>query len=406
MSTIILNRWPIQIVNLKEWINENENDAFIILPEQFKDAFLEDGYKNLITAKNYNDDQEIFTIMCSLNKDKAINRIVALDETDIKRAGFYREYFNIPGQKAFSASVYRDKLLMKSIVQENGIPTAPFKSVKTKDDILDFYKRYNTSLILKPTDGMGSMGVVTIESEEDINKINIKEESIIEVFVDYKNMYTVDGIVINNEVVFSTVTRYRDGTLNYFYGNDAHVIELVDPCENIFSRIVELNKKIVEVLPSCDLPFSFHTELFHTTEDKLLFCETASRTGGARMVEMFKQSYGLDIDEAIVKLQMDILTPEDMHFSEIPDKLTAVYLLPKQEGILDEIPVSIPFDWVTEYLPRARKGEVISDIKHSADTLASFILTGENYDCLWNNINELTKYLKENVKFIKQYELV
>ncbi|MDD1370410.1 hypothetical protein PTB13_22210, partial [Bacillus sp. MHSD17] len=204
------------------------------------------------------------------------------------------------------------------------------------------------------------------------------------------------GLVVDNEIVFSAVNRYSKNMLDYINGKGESIIETVHPDEIIFSRLKEFNNKIINNIPNEAGAYAFHTEIFHTIDDELVLCETASRAGGARIVELVRQSYGINLEEAVVKIQTGIWNKDNLVIADKPNIFTATYLLSKKAGKIKSIPQSIPFDWVTEYQPRAKVGDEIPELSVGSD-LASFIISGKTKTDLWINIRKLAMYIQKEV---------
>ncbi|WP_121616720.1 ATP-grasp domain-containing protein [Virgibacillus halodenitrificans] len=402
MSIVIMNRLPINIVDFKEWLEDSKETCYYILPANKKDDFKKEGYNNIFVINDYYNNSEMMHVLKEINELDRLNIIIAIDEVDIERAGFFREYFNINnGQNLFSAVAYRDKFWMKEIIKSSNIPVPAYREIKNTDEAISFSRQYGYPVVLKPKNGMGSMGVHKVNSEMELCNTGFENVHMIEQYIDFENMYSVDGLVINNEVFFASVCRYNQSTIDYIDEGNVSIIEIVDPKEEIHSRLLDANKQIISSLPKSKNAFSFHTEIFHSTDDKLIFCETASRAGGARIVEAINQSYGIQLEECTVKLQSGIWTNNSISISSTPNFLSAVILIPKREGKVRKIPSTIPFRWVTEYQPRVKVGDCITGVNHSSDTIASLIVTGNTKEELWDNINCLKEYLLKEIDILQ-----
>ncbi|MDC3416210.1 ATP-grasp domain-containing protein [Aquibacillus salsiterrae] len=402
MAIAILNRLPINIVNFKEWLEECEETFYILLPENKKSEFQKEGYTNIVALNNYYNDSEMMISLKKIHKTDSVNLIIAIDEVDIERAAMFREYFGITdGQKLFSATSFRNKFWMKEVIKSSNIPVPAYEKIQTIDQAKKFAKQYSYPVVVKPNNGMGSIGVQKVNSDEELEGIDLNKVELIEQFIEIENMYSVDGLVIDGSIFFESVSRYNQSTINYMSGDNISVIEIVEPKESIHKRLLNFNKKVLSALPKPNNAFSFHTEIFHSKDNELVFCETASRAGGARIVESIYQSYGIHLEENTVKLQAGIWKKSSISIRNEPKILTAVILLPKRMGEVRKIPDEIPFKWVTEYQPRVKKGDILSSIGHSSDTIASLIVTGTTRKELWNNIEYVNNYLTKEIEIVE-----
>jgi hypothetical protein len=107
-----------------------------------------------------------------------------------------------------------------------------------------------------------------------------------------------------------------------------------------------------------------------------IFCETACRYGGGRIRNMLKLSTGMDIWEAVVRLQTNIFNEADLNKLRDCNKeseLAAYLALPPKKGCLIEIPEKLEFEWRHEYIRLKKVGDQLSSPVHCTDELASVV---------------------------------
>ncbi|PFS04240.1 carboxylate--amine ligase, partial [Bacillus cereus] len=73
-----------------------------------------------------------------LNEKQPFKQVIAIDELDLIRAAQLRELFGIDGQSIENTVPYRDKLIMKKYILEEGIPVPEFTLVNSPLDLLLF----------------------------------------------------------------------------------------------------------------------------------------------------------------------------------------------------------------------------------------------------------------------------
>lgn len=75
----------------------------------------------------------------------------------------------------------------------------------------------------------------------------------------------------------------------------------LQPDNPLRERLQEMTSKCVKALG--DTPcFPFHTEIWHTPEDELVFCEIGSRTGGGEIGMQFVELFGFNLDKSSIQV--------------------------------------------------------------------------------------------------------
>ena len=155
---------------------------------------------------------EIVKAVTFLARDKKIDRIVALDEFDMETAATLREHMRIPGMGLTTMRYFRDKLAMRMKAMENGIRVPDFIPVLNHADIRYYLDHVPGPWVLKPRSEASAIGIRKIESAEGLwpvlESLGDQQSSfVLEKFVP-GDVYHVDSVVSENEVVFSSVSRY------------------------------------------------------------------------------------------------------------------------------------------------------------------------------------------------------
>lgn len=400
MSIVVLNQMPSKIVNFRDWLEGAKEEVEYIMPLKRKKEFESLGYKNLHVVDNYFDDQSVLNILQDINNKSKISALIALDELDLERASLFREFFGIQGQKYSETIIFRNKYFMKLYALKSGIKIPKFTYLSSNHPLDLQFIHFDKKYVLKDVDGTGSMNIRVEYGEEIVKKISGQEEKLIEEYIDIKNMYSVDGLILNGKVIFSCLHRYNQPTIDSNGEFTTTIVETVSPDELIYSEAMEFHRTLLPYYESflshgC---YAFHTEIFHTTSNQFLLCELHSRCGGARISELVRQSYSISMEEIVVKYAAGMINLENFQFPKTPKNLHAVFMLPKKRGEVVEFPDSLPFEWVVEYQPRVRKGKVVDSINYSSDCAAFVIISGENKKNLWGKISELEQYFKETYK--------
>ena len=155
---------------------------------------------------------EIVKAVTYLARDKKIDRIVALDEFDMETASTLREHMRIPGMGLTTMRYFRDKLAMRMQALEHGIRVPDFIPVLNHDDIRYYLDHVSGPWVLKPRSEASAIGIKLIDSPDALwpilDSLGDQQSSfLLEKFIP-GDVYHVDSVVSEREVVFSSVSRY------------------------------------------------------------------------------------------------------------------------------------------------------------------------------------------------------
>jgi len=78
------------------------------------------------------------------------------------------EKLGLPALSVKDAMVYTDKYLMRQKCREAGVDCPDFRLCECVEEAVDFFRRLNGPMIIKPVDSNASRGVYLIRSEEEI----------------------------------------------------------------------------------------------------------------------------------------------------------------------------------------------------------------------------------------------
>ncbi len=282
------------------------------------------------------------------------DRLIAHTEKDLLWAGKIRELFNIEGQKYSSALAFRDKFIMKSKAQENGIKAPYFKKIESPSDLLSFHHAHDFPLIVKPCRESFGIGVRMLRNMSEISNfikenLNIKHESnwLVETYVK-GDMYQVDGIIRDGRAVFvwpsKSIHHWVDITSAKVVGR-----YFLDPYNPFLNRLNDYAKRVASCF-SLERNAIFHLEFFHEAEtNELVFCEIASRVGGARGRDIWINSFGIDLGAEFIRSQAGLPFSSLDSMNKLPTSIGGYLLFPTKKGVLDKSPVACNLPGVKEY---------------------------------------------------------
>lgn len=322
MSYLFFSRVPSHAFSFK---NINYKDAYILTDERFYDGYKKDGFTNVWGFVKYLNNDSILTTAINLVEKHNIKLVHVMDESDIERAAMVRQLFQLPGQKMLSAQLYRDKYLMKYLLQDI-VKLPNFTLIENKQDVIHFIQCNGLPIVLKPRKGWASNHMHKIIAVSQIDDITDFSGYLAESWIDKSKMYTVDGIQIDGEIKWYAIHEYDKNILESIENNQDGFAMLTSPKmfdQDFRTKVKEYTNKILRRLNANEnFTSAFHLEFFYTNGE-FIFCEIGSRLGGGKTMDLIKETYDIDLP----KLLLDTLNKENTHITlaELPKQYAACY---------------------------------------------------------------------------------
>jgi hypothetical protein len=400
MNVVILNHYPNVLVDYVNWLKNFNGKYTLIIPDKYDKHFnTNSGYESVIGLKDYFNDNELSSVIASLNKKEKITHLISISEKDTQRAALLREYYGLNGQKMLSATLYRDKFWMKRRVEDAGILVPSYRLVHNIEDIKEFIKEHDYPVIIKPVSDADSNGVHKITGDKELGFFEPNSTRLVEKFIKCSHMYSIDGLVIDGKPIIIVAHRYHEKPMEIKNSTSFVIIEQLLPDDPMTVRLVDYQEKLLKHIPNSAKSFCFHTEVFHTDNDEIVFCETASRLAGARIPQMIKEAYEIDLEGLNIRTQLNIINKEELKIRKTPKSKVYSIFLPKRLGKILRFPCKedIPFTWVTDFSPLVKVGDYISTKNGSTDVAAFIVLSIDISEDLNEKLNQLKKFLDDTI---------
>src|SRR3989344_4246674 len=111
---------------------------------------------------------ETLEVVLDYSKNNRIDGVITVAKDVPYTVALVAEKLKLPSISSDSAKIVSNKASMKERFIENNIPTPKSQILKTKDDFLKKIQTIEFPLILKPSDGRGSRGVLYLDSSTDL----------------------------------------------------------------------------------------------------------------------------------------------------------------------------------------------------------------------------------------------
>jgi ATP-grasp domain len=308
--------------------------------------------------------------------------IICCDELNLTMIGSIRRKHGMRGPNDEELSKFRDKLLMKQLLREDGIRVPQFSPFDAqgflagKASWADMVDKVGSRFVVKPVDAAASAGIEVIDSEQRLIAYCKRSDPTcqleIEEFVDGK-LYHVDSFTQEGKHIFHVVSEYTCPNADFAKGNVLGSINL-PPEDPLRNRLVDFAARVLDTLKPTNL--CSHMELF-VTRSEIIFLEVAGRPPGAAVCRSHLLGCGINFMDMDFKIQtgqpIDVLTDAGGHafWAYVPK-------LPGKVSRLDGPALKSKFDlqW------RVRENEEVLPASTVLDVAAVIVASNASYDQL------------------------
>ena len=241
---------------------------------------------------------DIVQAVSHLARSQKIDRIVALDEYDMETAATLREHLRIPGMGLTTTRYFRDKLAMRMRALDRHVRVPDFVPIVNHEDIRYYLEHVPGPWVLKPRQEASAIGIRKIHSADELwpvlEQLGDKQSSfLLEKFLP-GDVYHVDSIVSENEVVFANVSKYGKPPMNVAQGGGIFTTFTVSRGSADDTALRAINRDLLAALGL--LRGVAHAEFIRAHADgHFYFLECAARVGGAYINEMVEAATGIDL---------------------------------------------------------------------------------------------------------------
>jgi biotin carboxylase len=241
---------------------------------------------------------DIVQAVTHLARNRKIDRIVALDEYDMETAATLREHLRIPGMGLTTMRYFRDKLAMRMRALDRNVRVPDFVPVVNYADIRYYLDHVPGPWVLKPRQEASAIGIKKIHAAEELwpvlEQLGDKQSSfLLERFVPGE-VYHVDSVVSENEVVFANVSKYGKPPMNVAQGGGVFTTFTVPRGSEEDSGLRQINRELIAALGL--VRGVAHAEFIRAHADgHFYFLECAARVGGAYINEMVEAATGINL---------------------------------------------------------------------------------------------------------------
>lgn len=241
---------------------------------------------------------DIVQAVTHLARTHKIDRIVALDEYDMETASTLREHLRVPGMGLTTMRYFRDKLAMRMRALDRGVRVPDFVPVFNHADIRYYLEHVPGPWVLKPRQEASAIGIKKIHVADELwpilEQLGDKQSIyLLEKFVP-GDVYHVDSVVCENEVIFANVSKYGKPPMNVAQGGGVFTTFTVPRGSDADAALRQINRDLIAALGL--VRGVAHAEFIQAHADgHFYFLECAARVGGAYINEMVEAATGINL---------------------------------------------------------------------------------------------------------------
>ncbi len=263
-----------------------------------------------------------------LARERQIDLIVPLDDYDVETAAALREHLRIPGMGETTARHFRDKLAMRVQARDEGLLVPDFVHVLNYDRLRAFMGRVPPPWVFKPRSEAGSMGIKKVNSAGElwrwIETLGDQQSFyLLEKYIP-GDVYHVDSIVSEREVLFSTVHRYARPPMDVYHGGGIFATATADRAAPETQALQAFNRELLAALRM--VRGVAHAEYIHGEDGRLYFLEVAARVGGANIAELIEFSSGLNLWAEWARLELAYTRGEPYHLPPLREGYAGILI--------------------------------------------------------------------------------
>jgi biotin carboxylase len=273
--------------------------VYLVTEEKFKDSpWSREALDDVFLMPDLSRHEDVLHGISYLARTNIIDRIIGLDDYDVRLAANLREHMRIPGMGDTTGRYFRDKLAMRKRAEEAGIPVPAFIHILNYDRLNEYMATVSPPWVFKPRFEAGSVGIKKAHSPDEvwawINELGDRQSFfLLEQFVP-GDVYHVDAIISEKEMVFAVAHKYGRPPMSVSHEGGVFITRTLPHDGEEATKLKDLNAHLLSELGM--VRGVTHTEYIRSHADgRYYFLETAARVGGANIAETIEAATGVNL---------------------------------------------------------------------------------------------------------------
>jgi biotin carboxylase len=259
------------------------------------------------TMPSFDEHAHVLNAVAYLARGERFSRIVALDEFDMELAALLREHLRIPGLGVTATRAVRDKLAMRELAHAAGLPMPEFIGIANHAAVADYLRHTRGPWLLKPRTQASAIGIRKIHHADELWPVletlgDMQSHHLLERFVP-GDVYHVDGIVVDGDVVFCEVHRYAQPPFDVMHSGGIFCSATVARGGAEEAALRPATARLLDAVGLRD--GVFHVEFIRAGDTgEYHFLEVAARVGGAHIADMVKAATDVNLWREWARLEL------------------------------------------------------------------------------------------------------
>ena len=353
----------------------------LVLANRASAVVLEEACPGLeIRRVQWSDEDRLLEEVLELARTRLLAAVSTANEGLMDLAGRIRAGLGLPGMGPRLVARFRDKLLMKQLLDARGMRVPAYARCDARAAVEALLARHR-KLVLKPVDELGSRGVSFVSSHAELDAWYAQGHALsrfeAEEFIDGA-MYHVNSVVRGGAVLLSASALYLPGMASIDFHRGTPLVTVMVEDAELTRRLAAYSRQVLDVLGLAD--GVAHLECFVTADGEIVLCEVAARPPGAGIVQMIEAQYGLHVTRAQLLLDsghgagLEPVAPR-------PGVAGLMAFRTARGGTIREIAAGADFaePWIGMVSLPFGSGSIVRAARMSSDVLGLLIFSGASH---------------------------
>lgn len=269
-------------------------------PEHDLPVIAKNALAAYLQVSSFSDERAVMAKIADAASKVKIDRIECTWEPYMVLAAKLRQMLGLPGMTVEQTVPFRDKEVMKQVLDRHGIRTPQHISATTSDSVRQAATNIGYPICVKPISGAGSADTYRVDNAQQLEEILPKLGHVAEVSVEEfieADEYTFDSVCINGEIKFFNICCYRPrplmGKTHEWISQQTVIVK------DVMNPFYDSGRKMgVAVLKALGFRDGFtHMEWYRKDDGEAVFGEIAARPPGANTVDLMNFANDFDVYE-------------------------------------------------------------------------------------------------------------
>ncbi|OEJ24411.1 hypothetical protein AS594_07810 [Streptomyces agglomeratus] len=263
-----------------------------------------------LSVENYTDFDATVAAVADFCREQGVEGIITTFDSAVPVMAHVAEKLGLNGPSPSMAAALRDKNAMRERFAELGLPSAASILVHTLEEALEATAKIGYPVVIKPTYGTGSAGVVLAHQESEVEAaftkarevgLNLSDcaDLVVEEYLDGLEV-TVDALVFDGEILFHNISDNPE----LMPGPIFPEVEFITPTAFPEQTVAEAFAANEATIKGFGLDFAVvHAEMRMTSRGPRLL-ELHPRPAGQRVPQIIARSLGVDLMGAAIEIAL------------------------------------------------------------------------------------------------------